>query len=148
MVRHPHRRALRLIALALLAPGVAAAAGYRVVGDAAPDPLTSAPSDARRGWATMVDADRGNCLLCHATPPAPASAAGTLGPPLAGVGGRMTAGQLRLRIIDGRKIDPARIMPPYYRIEGLTRVDPRWRGRTVLSAQEVEDVVAYLETLR
>jgi L-cysteine S-thiosulfotransferase len=148
MVRHPDLRALGLIAAALLAPGAATAASLRVVGDGAPDRLTTAPADAGRGRAAVFDPDRGNCPLCHALPGAPAVAAGTLGPPLAGAGARFSAAQLRLRVADPRRINANRVMPPYFKVDGLTRVDPRWRGRPVLSAQEVEDVVAYLETLK
>ena len=67
---------------------------------------------------------------------------------LAGVGGRVTAGQLRMRLVDARKLNSATIMPSYYRADNLTRVSPAFQGRTIFSAQQIEDVVAYLLTLR
>ena len=73
---------------------------------------------------------------------------GDLGPPLSGVGARLSAGQLRLRIVDTQRLNPQTIMPSYYRIDGLNQVGAAWRGKPVLTAQEVEDTVAYLLTLR
>jgi len=67
---------------------------------------------------------------------------------LRGTGARWSEGQLRLRIVDARRVNPATIMPPFYIIEGLTRVAAPWRGKPILSAQQIEDVVAYLATLR
>ncbi len=90
----------------------------------------------------------GNCLLCHAVPETGARFMGDLGPPLSGVASRLTAGQLRLRIVDSRRLNPDTIMPPYYSTDGLAQVAEAWRGRPVLAAQQVEDVVAYLSTLR
>ncbi len=72
---------------------------------------------------------------------------GEVGPPLAGVGARLSPGQIRLRLVDPTRVNPAAAMPAYHRVDGLAKVDPRWRGRPVLSAQEIEDVVAYLATL-
>ena len=73
---------------------------------------------------------------------------GNLAPSLAGVGSRMTAGQLRLRMIDSTRINSATIMPAYYRIEGLNQVALAYRGKPVLSAGQIEDVVAYLRQLK
>lgn len=73
---------------------------------------------------------------------------GEIGPSLAGVGARLTPGQIRLRLVDPTLLNPAAVMPAYHRIDGLANVDARWRGRPVLSAQEIEDVVAYLVTLK
>jgi sulfur-oxidizing protein SoxX len=72
-----------------------------------------------------------------------------VGPRLAGVGARLSAGQIRLRLADGgRRANPDTLMPAYLRTEGLTRVAPAWRGRPVLTPEELEDVVAFLTTLR
>lgn len=72
---------------------------------------------------------------------------GNLAPPLSGVARRLTAGQMRLRIVDPTRINPEAAMPAYHRVEGLDQVASSYRGRPVLSAQEVEDVVSYLLTL-
>jgi sulfur-oxidizing protein SoxX len=73
---------------------------------------------------------------------------GTLGPSLAGGGSRYSAGELRLRIADMTRVKPDAAMPAYYRTEGLHEVAASYRGRTILTAQLVEDVVAYLQTLK
>jgi sulfur-oxidizing protein SoxX len=132
-------------ALAQAASGVAP---YGIVGDAIPAPLTASPGDPARGRAIVVDRQAGLCLLCHAGPFPEERFQGTLAPDLRGVGARLSAGQLRLRIVDSRTVHPTTTMPSYHRVEGLARVGAAWRGRPILSAQEVEDVVALLETLR
>jgi sulfur-oxidizing protein SoxX len=73
---------------------------------------------------------------------------GDLAPPLAGAGARWSEGQLRLRVADAHRLNPDTIMPSYLRREGFNRVAPAWRGKSVLDAGEIEDVVAYLRTLR
>ena len=73
---------------------------------------------------------------------------GNLAPPLGGVGARLDEGQLRLRIVDSMRLNPQTIMPSYYRLDGLNQVAAAWRGKTLLTAQQVEDTVAYLLTLR
>lgn len=73
---------------------------------------------------------------------------GDLGPSLAGVGSRLSAGQIRLRIVDAMRLNPDTIMPSYYRVDGLNQVAEAWRGKPVLSAQQIEDAIAYLQTLR
>lgn len=121
---------------------------YTVVGDAIPDPLTGAPGDPARGRAIVADRQRGLCLLCHTGPFPEERFQGTLAPDLAGAGARLSEGQLRLRIVDGRRLNPETIMPAYYRLDGLMRVGAAWRGRPVLTPEEIEDVVAFLATLR
>lgn len=121
---------------------------YRVEGDAIPAPLTGEPGDAARGRAIVVNRQLGLCLLCHSGPFPEERFQGDLAPSLAGAGARSTPGQLRLRLVDASRLQPATIMPPYYRIEGLTQVAPAFRGKPVLTAQQVEDVIAFLMTLR
>ena len=121
---------------------------FEVVDDAIPRSLTGAPGDPARGRALVVDRRVGLCLLCHAGPFAEERFQGDLAPDLGGVGDRLSEGQLRLRIVDSRRLDPATIMPAYYRVDGLQRVGAAWQGRPILSAAEVEDVVAFLVTLR
>ncbi|MDB5411896.1 MAG: soxX [Rubritepida sp.] len=116
--------------------------------DAISTPLTASPGDATRGRALVADRQRGLCLLCHPGPFPEERFQGNLAPDLAGAGSRWNEGQLRLRLVDSKRLNPDSIMPSYYRTEGLNRVGPAFRGRTVLSAQEIEDVLAYLLTLR
>lgn len=120
---------------------------YRVEGDAIPAPLTAAPGDAARGREVLLGRD-GNCLLCHAVPETGARFMGNLAPPLSGVGARLNAGQLRLRVVDSMRLNRETIMPSYYRIHGLQQVAADRRGKPILTALQVEDIVAYLLTLR
>lgn len=119
-----------------------------VVGDAIPASLTGAKGDAARGRAIVTDRFVGLCLLCHSGPFPEERFQGTIGPDLKGAGARWSEGQLRLRIVDSTRLNPDSIMPPYYRVDRLTRVAPAFLGKPVLSAEQVEDVVAYLTTLR
>src|SRR5262245_36356322 len=121
---------------------------YVVIGDAIPASLTGAPGDAVRGKAIVASRQTGLCLLCHAAPLPEEKFQGTIGPDLKDVGSRYTEGQLRLRIVDSRIFNADTIMPAYYRRDGLERVAPAFRGKTVLTAEQIEDVVAFLMTLR
>jgi L-cysteine S-thiosulfotransferase len=123
-------------------------APYVIVGDAISASLTGAKGDAARGRAVVANHTVGLCLLCHSGPFPEDKFQGNIAPSLKGAGSRWTEGQLRLRIVDAGKLNADTIMPPYYRIEGLTRVAPAFRGKPVLSAEQIEDVVAYLVTLR
>ena len=116
--------------------------------DAIPESLTGAKGDAARGRAIVANRQVGLCLLCHSGPFPEERFQGNLAPDLRGAGTRWSEGQLRLRIVDSSRINPATIMPAYHRSEGLARVAPAWRGKPVLSAQQIEDVVAFLTTLR
>jgi len=127
---------------------VAAAAAFTVVGDSVPASLTGARGDAMRGRAIVVDRQAGLCLLCHSGPFPEQAFQGDLAPDLRGVGSRLSEGQIRLRLVDASRVNPATIMPPYFRTDGLTRVAPAFRGRAVLSAEQIEDVVAFLLTLK
>ena len=120
---------------------------YTVVGDAIPASLTGAPGDPVRGKTIVVSRQTGLCLLCHSAPLPEEKFQGTIGPDLKGAGSRNTEGQLRLRIVDSRIFNPDTIMPSYYRLDGLERVAPAFRRKTVLTAEQIEDVVAFLETL-
>lgn len=154
MVRRHHRRHVRLAAGAALATGLAALAAaeglppVRVIDGGIPEPLTDEPGDPVRGRRIAVDSNLGNCLICHAMPIPGVPGQGDLGPDLAGVADRLTIPELRLRIADPKLIDPDTIMPAYHRTEGLTRVAEAYRGRPILDAQQVEDLIAYLATLR
>jgi sulfur-oxidizing protein SoxX len=127
-----------------------AATAQQVVfeGGAVSAPLTAAPADATRGKIVFVQREKGHCILCHALPDPEVRFAGNVGPPLAGVGSRLSAAQLRGRIVDPTQHEPDSVMPAYYRTSNLNRVARPYASRTVLSAQDIEDVIAYLLTLR
>jgi sulfur-oxidizing protein SoxX len=121
---------------------------YVVVGDGIPQSLTGAPGDAERGRGIVTDRQVGLCLLCHSGPFADQKFQGTLAPDLGGTGSRWSQAQLRLRIVDSSRLYPETIMPPYYRVDGLVGVAPAFEGKPILTAEQIEDVVAYLATLR
>ena len=135
------RLAPALVAVACL---VGAAHGQ----DAILESLTGAKGDPARGRAIVGNRQVGLCLLCHGGPFPEERFQGELAPNLKGAGARWSEGQLRLRIVDSSRINPASIMPAYHRTDGLTRVAPAFRGKPILSAEQVEDVVAYLTTLK
>jgi L-cysteine S-thiosulfotransferase len=116
--------------------------------DSIDQPLDGLTGDAVRGRAIVSNRQLGLCLLCHTGPFPEERFQGNLAPDLAGAGARWNAGQLRLRIADASRYNPATIMPSYYKAEGLTRVAAPMKGKTILTAQQIEDVVAYLQTLR
>jgi len=118
------------------------------VGNEIPQPLTGARGDATRGRTIVGNRQVGLCLLCHSGPFPEEKFQGTLAPDLKGAGSRWTEGQLRLRIVDSSRLYPDTMMPSYYRVDGLTRVAPAFTGKPVLTAEQIEDVVAYLVTLR
>ena len=116
--------------------------------DSLPQSLTGAKGDPARGRAIVTNRQLGLCLLCHSGPFPEERFQGNFAPDLKGAGSRWAEGQLRLRIVDSSRINPTSIMPAYHRTEGLTRVAPALRGKPILSAGEIEDVVAFLTTLR
>lgn len=106
------------------------------------------PGDPAHGAAIVQDRATSACLLCHSGPfPAP-HLQGTIGPLLDGVGSRLSAGEIRLRIAEPARANPDTVMPGYYVTQGLNRVGMPWQGKTILTAQQIEDVVAFLATLR
>lgn len=120
---------------------------YQVVGGAIPKPLTTEPGDPQRGRAVVVGRD-GNCLLCHAIAGTGEKFMGNVAPPLSGIGSRRSPGELRLQIVDPTRLNKDAVMPAYYRVDGLDAVAAEYRGKPILTAQQIEDVVAYLLTLR
>ena len=120
---------------------------YTVVDGAIPASLTGAAGDPVRGRTVVIDRRLGACLLCHTGPFAEEKFQGTLAPDLSGAGSRWSEGQLRLRLVDPTRLNADTIMPAYYRVEGLTRVGLAWRGKPILTAEEIEDVIAFLATL-
>jgi len=149
MVRQHHHRNVRLtafgVALALMAGSAVEAAPRGIA-----QPLTAMPGDPANGFKVALDFNRGDCDACHRlpVPGRPADSFGDIGPDLTHVGAALTVPQLRQRIVDPRALDPQTLMPAFHSTDGLTRVDPKFAGKPILTAQEVEDVVAYLATLK
>jgi len=120
----------------------------KVLGDdAIPASLTGAKGDPARGRAIVANRQIGLCLLCHSGPFPDERFQGELAPDLRSAA-RLSEGQIRLRIVDPGRVNPQTIMPAYFRSEGLTRVAPAFRGKTILTAEQIEDIVAYLLTLK
>jgi sulfur-oxidizing protein SoxX len=120
---------------------------YVVTGDGIVESLTGASGDATRGRALVLERTS-TCILCHSGPFPEEKFQGDLAPGLAGAGSRWSVSQLRLRLVNASRLNPATIMPSYYRVDGLERVAPAWRGKPILTAEQIEDIVAYLATLR
>ncbi len=134
--------------LAASAQAQEALAPYAIIGDGIPVSLTGAKGDAARGRAIVANRQVGLCILCHSGPFPEVKLQGDLAPDLSGAGKRWSEAQLRLRVVDARRLNPDTIMPAYYRIDGLDRVAAAWRGKPILTAGQIEDVVAYLVTLQ
>lgn len=121
---------------------------YAVEGDGIPRALAGRRGDAQRGRAIVASRQQGLCLLCHPAPIPEERFQGDLAPDLAGVGARYSEAQLRLRVADPRRVNPASFMPAFHAATHSPRVGATWAGKAILSAQQVEDVVAWLATLR
>ena len=139
-------RRLLLGAVAACAAAATLAQNFEAVGDAIPQPLAAEPGDPVRGRSIVVNRDQGGCTLCHEVPGE--TRFGNVAPPLSGAGARLSVPQLRLRVADSSRVNPATPMPAYYRVQGLVEVAAAYRGKTILSAQQIEDVVAFLATLK
>ena len=133
---------LPVLAAAVLCASAAAAQ------DGIPASLTGQAGDPARGRAIVANRQLGLCLLCHSGPFPEERFQGDLAPSLEGAGRRLSEPRLRLRLVDSRRVNPETIMPSYFRTEGLERVAPAFRGKPLLSAEQIEDVVAYLGTLK
>ena len=144
-------RPIAYVIAVLVALGSAADAqalrSYAVVGGAIPASLTGAAGDAARGRALVVERTS-TCILCHSGPFPEQRFQGDVAPSLAGTGRRWSEGEIRLRLVDAPRLNAATIMPSYYRIDGLSRVGRAWQSKPILSAEQIEDIVAYLVTLR
>jgi sulfur-oxidizing protein SoxX len=140
-----------LACLPILLAAATAAAGmvsYRIDGDAIRQPLSGQPGDPERGYAMASNRDNGGCVLCHALPGVDPAVSGNLAPSLDGIGKRPSESQLRLRLVDSSRLNPQTIMPSYYRTTGLQQVAEPYRGKPILTAQQIEDIIAYLQTLK
>ena len=121
---------------------------YEIVGDEIPLPLSEPAADPVRGAFVFADRDSGHCVLCHQIAGLDATFQGNVGPNLSQVGQRLSPGQLRLRIVDYSRVKENAVMPPYYRLEGLNQVGVSYLGETALSSEDVENLVAYLSSLK
>lgn len=111
--------------------------------------LTGKPGDAAKGRALAITSGQGNCVICHKMPiPEVAFRIGNVGPDLTEVGGRLTPGEIRMRIVNPKLLNEETIMPAYYRVSGLNRVAPRFANKPMLTPEQVEDLVAYLSSLK
>lgn len=150
-MRHGTLVLLLTVTLPMTVPCLAAGAytPWQAEGYAVRSPLAGLKGDARRGRDIVRRKDKGNCLACHHLPIPEEAFHGNLGPPLHAVASRLTEGQIRLRVIDEQQIVPTTVMPSFHKDPAqLNRVADEFFGKPVLTAQEVEDVVAYLMTLR
>ena len=123
---------------------VAAAAGC--AGSPHRDAPLGPAGDASRGRAVFAAREGGHCVLCHHAPGM--APHGDVGPSLSGVGSRLSPDEIRFRIVDITRIQPEAVMPAFHRTSALSRVAPSYAGRPVLTAAQVEDLVAYLGSLR
>lgn len=109
--------------------------------------LTGVAGDAATGRKLAINRKKGNCLACHAMPIPEQDYHGETAPSLYGVGKRLSEGELRMQIVNSKVTNENTMMPSFYRTVGYNRPNKKFIGKTILSAQEVEDVVAYLLTL-
>ena len=119
----------------------------KIVANTIPQSLTGAAGNAEKGFATSIHRKKGNCLACHTLPAPKEQFHGNIGPDLAGVGSRMNAAELRLQIVDPKVNNPDTIMPGFY-VKDLPGTAKKFAGKTMMSAEEIEDVIAYLLTLK
>ena len=111
--------------------------------------LTGVPGDAVNGRKVFMNRKQGNCLACHVNAEmSDQTFHGEVGPSLDGVADRWTQAEIRGMIINSKKVFEGTIMPAFYRDSGFTRILEKFQGKTILKAQQVEDVVAYLLTLK
>ena len=110
--------------------------------------LTGKPGNATNGRKVAINRKQGNCLACHVMPISEQPFHGNAGPDLNGVAGRLTEGEIRLKIVNPKIVNPDTFMPAFYRKDGLHRVMKKFQGKTILSAEQVEDLVAYTMTLK
>ena len=118
-----------------------------VTGDSIFESLSTEPGNAVRGRVIVASRQTGLCLLCHSGPFPEERFQGNLAPELKESVARLTTPQLRARIVNAAHFNPQTIMPAYYEISHLKRVAPKFQGQTILSGQEIEDVIAFLVTL-
>lgn len=128
---------------------LAGSINYKIVGEAIPKSLTDKSGDPIEGRKTTINRKKGNCLACHKISDVGEQPFhGKVGPPLDDVGDRLSAAEIRLRIVNPKVINPDTIMPAFFKKDGFHRLQKKWKGKTIISAQDVEDIVAYMQTLK
>jgi sulfur-oxidizing protein SoxX len=120
---------------------------YTVVDETIPVSLTGVPGDPVKGKKLAINRKKGNCLACHQMPIPEQQFHGEVGPNLSGVGNRLTEAELRLRMVNSKAINPDTLMPAFHKV-ALNRVLKKFKGKTILGAQEIEDIIAYLITIK
>lgn len=145
--------AIGLVSAAVLLAGRASWAeelvAYNIVDEISiPEPLTEQVGDPAKGREIAINRKKGNCLACHIMPIPEQSFHGETAPDLNGVASRYEVGELRLRVVNPKILNPDTMMPAFYRNDGFHRVAKKFQGKTILSPQDVEDLLAYLMTLR
>ncbi|WP_340239440.1 sulfur oxidation c-type cytochrome SoxX [Sulfitobacter pontiacus] len=111
--------------------------------------LTATAGDAANGRKVFANRKQGNCLACHMNSDmAEESFHGEVGPPMDGVADRWTEAELRGIVTNSKMMFEGTIMPAFYVDSGYTRPLDEFAGKSILTAQQVEDVVAYLMTLK
>ena len=111
-------------------------------GEGLPATPSTASANVERGRKLLVNRQETGCVLCHVVPGL--KEGGDMGPSLVGVGARMSPEALRQRIADPRLLNPQTIMPAYFSTKGLNNVAKAYKGKTILTEQGLEDIVAYL----
>ena len=141
--------AVLALGVGLTAASTAELVAYQVVDETEiASSLTGKAGDPKRGREVAIDRKLGNCLACHSLPIPEQQFHGATGPDLTGVGSRLTLGELRLRVVNPKVVNPDTMMPAFYRVEDLNRVMKDFAGKPILTAEQVEDVIAYLTTLQ
>ena len=120
---------------------------YKIVNSTIPASLTGKAGDAKKGRKLAISKKKGNCLACHVMPIPEQQFHGEIGPDLTGVADYMTEAEMRMRMVDPKVLNPETIMPSFLKVH-TTRVLKKFKGKTILKAQEVEDIIAYLKTLK
>jgi L-cysteine S-thiosulfotransferase len=140
-----------LFSFAIMQTSFAQGAGmidFRIENDGISLALGGLTGDATRGRSIVINRQKGLCLLCHSGPFPEEKFQGNLAPSLSGTGARLTLGQIRLRVVNNQLVNKNSIMPAYYHTENRTLVARNLRDKTILTAQETEDVVAFIATLK
>ena len=137
-----------LVLLLSLSASAAGFVKYKINNDAIAAPLTGEAGDPVNGKNLAIIRKKGNCLACHSMPIPEQAFHGNIGPDLKGISRRYSEGEIRLRIVNPKVLNSETIMPAFYRIDGLNRVIKKFAGKPIISAQDVEDIVAYLMTLK
>ena len=120
---------------------------YDIIDYSIPYSLTNIEGNIKNGREVALSR-QGNCLACHKVPMYDDIFQGNIGPSLAGIGNRYTIAELRLRLVNPYVLNPDTIMPAFYKVRGLKRVDKKYTEKSILSAQEIEDVISWLATIK